>query len=185
MTRFAAPGRDLALQGHYAGAVTRLAAYAVDAVTVSSLFVVGAGVLEFLMSEVLGVSFDIAEAPVAATSALIVWSFLYFVVPLAASGRTFGSAILGLRIVRADGRDLDPSHAALRVLAFPLSFLLFGAGFLLVLLNRERRALHDLIADTAVVYAWDARAARLRILARAPRDATAESRAARSVTTAR
>jgi hypothetical protein len=34
--------------------------------------------------------------------------------------------------------------------------------------NRERRALQDLIADTAVVYAWDARAARLRILARAP-----------------
>jgi hypothetical protein len=34
--------------------------------------------------------------------------------------------------------------------------------------NREHRALQDLIADTAVVYAWDARAARLRILARSP-----------------
>jgi len=32
--------------------------------------------------------------------------------------------------------------------------------------QRERRALHDLIAGTAVVYAWDARAARLRFLAR-------------------
>ncbi len=30
----------------------------------------------------------------------------------------------------------------------------------------ERRALHDVIAGTAVVYPWDARAQRLRFLAR-------------------
>jgi len=32
--------------------------------------------------------------------------------------------------------------------------------------QREHRALHDLIAGSAVIYAWDARAARLRFLAR-------------------
>jgi hypothetical protein len=32
--------------------------------------------------------------------------------------------------------------------------------------QRERRALHDIIAGTAVIYEWDARAARLRFLAR-------------------
>jgi uncharacterized RDD family membrane protein YckC len=32
-------------------------------------------------------------------------------------------------------------------------------------LNR-RRALHDVIAGTAVIYSWDARAARLRFLSR-------------------
>jgi uncharacterized RDD family membrane protein YckC len=54
----------------------------------------------------------------------------------------------------------------LRTLAFPLSFLLLGLGFLGILLGRDRRALHDVIADTAVVYCWDAREARLRSLAR-------------------
>jgi uncharacterized RDD family membrane protein YckC len=54
----------------------------------------------------------------------------------------------------------------LRALVFPLSFLLLGLGFLGILVQRERRALHDLIAGTAVVYSWDARAARLRFLAR-------------------
>jgi hypothetical protein len=49
---------------------------------------------------------------------------------------------------------------------FPLSFLFCGLGFLGVLAQREHRALHDLIAGTAVIYAWDARAARLRFLAR-------------------
>ena len=75
-------------------------------------------------------------------------------------------AVVGLRAVRKDGSNLDARHAVVRVLFFPLSFLLFGLGFLLVLLKRDRRALHDLIADTAVVYAWDARAARVRFLSR-------------------
>jgi len=39
-------------------------------------------------------------------------------------------------------------------------------GFLGILFGRDRRALHDSIAGTAVVYAWDPRAARLRSLAR-------------------
>ena len=36
----------------------------------------------------------------------------------------------------------------------------------MILVNRQRRALHDLIAGTAVVYSWNARAARLRFLAK-------------------
>lgn len=120
------------------------------------------------MTNVAGASLDIADAPVAATATYVVWSFLYLAVPLAAGGRTSGGATLGLRVVRGDGRDLDPRHAVVRVLAFPLSFVLFGACFLLILLRRDRRALHDVVADTAVVYSWDARAARLRFLAQAP-----------------
>jgi hypothetical protein len=34
-------------------------------------------------------------------------------------------------------------------------------------IGRERRALHDVIAGTTVVYDWDARAARWRLLSRA------------------
>jgi uncharacterized RDD family membrane protein YckC len=49
---------------------------------------------------------------------------------------------------------------------YPLSLLFFGFGSLLILFRRDRRALHDLIAGSAVVYAWDARAARLRFLAK-------------------
>jgi uncharacterized RDD family membrane protein YckC len=168
MTSVASPTRDVELQGHYAGGVTRLAAYGVDSVTLSTLYALGASVVEYLLSNVFGLSFDLADHVWLAASALAVWSFLYFAVPLAVSGRTFGSAVLGLRVLRADGRDLDPKHAVIRTLVFPLSFLLFGLGFVLILVQRERRALHDLIADTCVVYAWDARAARLRVLARAP-----------------
>ena len=76
----------------------------------------------------------------------MLWAFVYCAYPLSASGRTFGMAALGVRAVRADGRDLNTRQAIVRVLAFPLSFLLFGLGFILILLRRDRRALHDLIA---------------------------------------
>jgi uncharacterized RDD family membrane protein YckC len=106
-----------------------------------------------------------------------VWEFLYFGYSWAVSGRTFGMAVLGVQVVRADGQVLDPWRGALRALVFPLSFLLMGLGFLGILVQREHRALHDLIAGTAVIYAWDARAARLRFLARqADIGATSSSR---------
>src|SRR5215472_12166160 len=75
-------------------------------------------------------------------------------------------ALLGVVVVRADGTRLHAWQGWVRSLTFPLGFLTLGLGFLGILVQREHRALYDLIAGTAVVYAWDARAARLRYLAR-------------------
>ena len=96
----------------------------------------------------------------------VAWEFFYFGYSWAASGRSFGMAALGVRVVRADGSALEPRQGVVRALVFPLSFLFCGLGFLGILVQREHRALHDLMAGTAVIYAWDARAARLRFLAR-------------------
>jgi uncharacterized RDD family membrane protein YckC len=161
-----APDRDLGLQGHYAGMVTRFGAFVIDIATAATLFAIGAGVFEYIVSALIGSEFKLRDAPVGAIAALGTWWFLYCAYPLAVGGRTFGMAALGLRVVRVDGSDLDVGRAVLRVLVFPLSFLLMGLGFVLILLRRDRRALHDLIVRSAVVYAWDARAARLRFLAR-------------------
>ena len=54
----------------------------------------------------------------------------------------------------------------MRTLALPLSFLFLRLGSVGILLGNRRRALHDVIAGTAVIYSWDARAARLRFLPR-------------------
>jgi uncharacterized RDD family membrane protein YckC len=152
------------LEGTYAGAVTRFVSLAIDLFVIGLLFSLGGVVVEYVLSVLLREPVHFAESSIAARIALLVWAFVYMAYPLAASGRTFGMAIVGVRAVRADGSDLDQRHAMVRVLALPLSFLLFGLGFFLILLRRDRRALHDLIASTAVVYAWDARAARLRFL---------------------
>jgi uncharacterized RDD family membrane protein YckC len=154
--------------GHYAGASSRLAAYAIDAVLVSALYsVVTAGVV-WIVQLVIAQDVDPSDlGTVASSITLTLWAFLYFSVPWAVSGRTPGMLFLGLRVVRRDGSPLDPGHAFLRALVLPLSFIPFGLGLIGVLVGREHRALHDVLAKTTVVYAWDAQKARLRRLARA------------------
>ena len=98
--------------------------------------------------------------------ALAAWLLVYFAYPIAVGGRTLGMALVGLEVVTKDGRHVDAKRAVLRTLCLPLSLILLGIGILMILINRQRRALHDLIAGTAVVYSWNARAARLRFLAK-------------------
>ncbi len=75
-------------------------------------------------------------------------------------------AFFGVRVVSEDGSYTSGRQAVIRTLALPLSFLLLGLGFVGILVGDRRRALHDVIAGTAVIYSWDARAARLRFLSR-------------------
>ena len=153
-------------QGNYAGSVSRFLAFVIDAAVSAGLFALGLAATSFATQVVTGHSVSWNRSNIVVAVILAAWEFFYFGYSWAASGRTFGMAVLGVRVVRADGAVADPWRGAVRALAFPLSFLFFGLGFLGILFQREHRALHDLIAGTAVVYAWDARAARLRFLAR-------------------
>jgi uncharacterized RDD family membrane protein YckC len=153
-------------QGHYAGSVSRFAAYAIDLTASTGVFSLALAAISYGVHIVTGHNVSWSRSDIVVAVIFVAWEFLYFGYSWAVSGRTFGMAVLGIRVVRADGTVLDPRHAIVRTLAFPLSFLLCGLGFLGILVQREHRALHDLIADTAVIYAWDARAARLRFLAR-------------------
>ena len=98
--------------------------------------------------------------------AYAVWGFINFAYSWDASGRTAGMALFGVRVVQDDGTDARGRRAVVRTLALPLSFLFLGLGFVGILLGGQRRALHGVIAGTAVIYSWDARAARLRYLSR-------------------
>lgn len=154
------------LVGHYAGPVTRLAACALDVAILNLVFVVGISAIAWVVEFLAGYEFDTGDVnPVASSLLLATWAFLYFWIPWSLSGSTPGMAIAGIRVVRRDGGPQGRGQAAVRVLTWPLSFLLLGLGFVGIVVGREHRALHDVIAGTAVVYAWDARAARIRFLA--------------------
>jgi uncharacterized RDD family membrane protein YckC len=157
------------LQGHYAGAVSRLAAFAIDLAVSSGLFAIALSVISYVVHLLTGRQITWNKESIIVAVVYAGWEFLYFAYSWSVGGKTFGMAVLGIEVVRSDGADLDSRRAVLRTLALPLSFLLLGLGFVGILLQREHRALHDLIAGTAVVYAWDARAARIRFLARQAR----------------
>jgi len=92
---------------------------------------------------------------------LLVWAFFYAFVGLAIAGRTPGKSLVGLRVVGNDGSVLSVRRALGRTFAFPLSVITLGLGFLGIIFQREHRALHDMIAKTAVVYDWGSRTAEL------------------------
>jgi len=154
--------RAVKVQGRFAGSVSRFLAFLVDQFVIGLVFVVGTLLVQTAVQVVLRSSFEINDESTPVVVAFAVWWFVYTAGSLAATGSTIGKAILGLRVVRRDGRKLDGRHAVTRTLMFPLSFLLLGLGFLMGLVRRDRCELHDRIADTGVVYAWDADTAQLR-----------------------
>ncbi|HWG64185.1 MAG TPA: RDD family protein [Streptosporangiaceae bacterium] len=154
------------LQAHYAGSVSRLLAYAIDLGVSTGVFMIGLAGFSFVGWIVTGHAVKLNRSDVIVGILWVVWLGIYFAYSWAAGGKTPGMALLGVRVVSSTGADATGRQAVTRTLAFPLSFLVFGLGFFLMLVQRDRRALHDLIAGTAVVYDWDARAARLRFLAR-------------------
>jgi uncharacterized RDD family membrane protein YckC len=163
-----APAVDqIGMQGNYAGSVSRLVAYGIDLGIVSALFALALMVISFAAKVVTGQSINWNRGSIALGAIFLIWELTYLGYSWAASGRSPGMAVLGVRVVRQDGAPLDRRRAVVRALAFPLSFLLFGLGLVGIVVQREHRALHDFIAGTAVVYSWDARAARLRSLAHA------------------
>ena len=97
------------LQGTYAGGVTRFASFVIDVLVIGLLFSLGGLVAEYVLSVVLREPVRFSESSFGARVALVVWAFVYCAYPLAAAGRTFGMAVVGVRAVRADGSDLDAS----------------------------------------------------------------------------
>jgi uncharacterized RDD family membrane protein YckC len=153
-------------QGRYAGFASRFGAFTVDVAVLTGIFMLVLAAINFAASILTGKSIDFNRSDTWVVIAYLVWGFIYFAHFWGLNGRTAGGAIFGLQVLTGDGGDVSGRRAIGRTLAFPLSVLILGLGFLGILLGDRRRALHDVIAATVVVYSWDARAARLRFLSR-------------------
>src|ERR1039457_3689927 len=118
------------LQGHYAGFASRFAAFAVDVGVSLGVFMLALAAISFAARVLTGKDISWNRGDIWVVIAYAVWGFLYFAYSWAASGRTAGMALFGVRVVRDDGTDVSGRRAVVRTLALPLSFLLLGLGFL-------------------------------------------------------
>ena len=160
------PAAQENLQGHYAGFASRFLAFAADMVVLTAGFLLILAAVNFVASFVTGKSVNFSRQDIWVVIGYVVWAFIYFAHWWGLNGKTPGGGLFGIQVLTDDGRDVSGRRAIGRTLAFPLSFLILCLGFLGILLGDRRRALHDVIAGTVVVYSWDARAARLRSLSR-------------------
>jgi uncharacterized RDD family membrane protein YckC len=77
---------------------------------------------------------------------------LNFVVLAGMGGQTAGMRILGIYIVRVDGKPFTLKQAALRhLIGYPLSMSAFFLGFLWILWDPRQQGWHDKLARTIVV----------------------------------
>jgi uncharacterized RDD family membrane protein YckC len=160
------------LQGYYAGFASRAVAIIIDfaIITVVSSVVVAALALFFSIPSVqrfilwansLLPGFDRIFAgltsPRFAALFFLLFQYLYFVFLFSTTGQTIGKSLMGLRVVTTDGRRMGVKRSFVRTLCYGLSLAPLGLGFLWVLGEDRRRAWHDKIAHTYVLYVWDAR----------------------------
>ena len=102
---------------------------------------------------------NILTTPEVFASSVILWLMVGQCIPILVTGVMWavwgtspGQRALHLRIVDANtGQPMTVKQAMLRTLGYLLTFATFGAGFLWVLSNPRKQALHDRVANTVVI----------------------------------
>jgi uncharacterized RDD family membrane protein YckC len=147
--------------GRPAGPVARILAFLADSALVSVLFsiavAIGTGLFNLFTRD--DFSASRGGGPWWA-AAFLAWWFVYLWVSFEVAGATPGKALLGLRVRAVDGTALSGGRAAVRVLCYPISFVL-ALGLIPGVLRKDRRALHDLAAGSQEVVDWGQRQAEI------------------------
>jgi uncharacterized RDD family membrane protein YckC len=131
----------------------RAAAFSLDIIVMSLLFVAVVGSLEPLL-----VRMGIMEPSGRIVFSLnhgwynVAWVVLYFgLFTYFLRGRTPGKWLMGIRVVSLAHSRLSLWHSLERALGYGASMLEFGFGFFQYFIHPNKRTVHDRIAETIVV----------------------------------
>jgi uncharacterized RDD family membrane protein YckC len=142
-------------QGSRAGFVSQVLASALDFATIVALELVVILAFGFVRFLVGNRDYEVPQAgPGGNFTIFLVIGVLLLWTSWSGSGRAPGMAVLGLRVVSADGRRHLSSREAFwrAVLTVPT----LGLGVLWVLVSRRNRSLYDVLCRSAVIYDWRA-----------------------------
>jgi uncharacterized RDD family membrane protein YckC len=140
-----------AFQGQPAGIISRSVAAVIDGVVVATVMAAGylafSGVLFAWNPRTFGFPapsgwFTVAAAGIVAT--------VYLTVGWWIAGRTYGAALMGLRVVSRDDRDLPLGLSLVRA----VTCVVFPLGLIWCALDHRARALQDLLVRSRVIYDW-------------------------------
>lgn len=151
MTREIRYSEARALQGHRAGFASRLVADLIDlgvAWLLGLSALVAAGVVIYLVT---GPPFHLPVLPnwLDAGAGGVV-AVVYLTLTWAATGRSVGKQIAGLRVITEAGQRLPVWRSFIRAVLY----VLFPAGLLWVLASRRNASVQDLVVRTVVLYDW-------------------------------
>ena len=84
-------------------------------------------------------------------AAMIVSAFLFFGWFWTNSGQTLGMQAWRIKVQNADGSAIGWEQVALRFVTAPFSLALCGLGYLLMLIDAEKRTVPDIVSKSQVV----------------------------------
>ena len=151
MTRESRYAEARALQGHRAGFASRVVADLIDlgvAWLLGLSALVAGGVIIYLVT---GPPFHLPVLPnwLDAGAGGVV-AVVYLTFTWAATGRSVGKQIVGLRVVTEAGRRMPVWRSFVRAVLY----VLFPVGLLWVLASRRNASVQDLVVRTVVLYDW-------------------------------
>ncbi|MFN8469494.1 MAG: RDD family protein [Caldilineaceae bacterium] len=165
------PDHNTSQMGMYAGFVTRAVALMIDIALITVAVIAINALLGLPVSFFTGINLnncaqatdprDVAKVACAAVN--MIWvgvallaSPIYFITLFATIGQTIGKAVMGVRVVRLDGRAMTFKSGTVRWLGYFVSVITLGLGFAWVIVDSRRQGFHDRMANTSVIYAWRA-----------------------------
>jgi uncharacterized RDD family membrane protein YckC len=147
----ALPQQAQAFQGQPAGLVSRTLAAVVDVVVVGTVLVAGYLGLSVVLFAWNPRKFSFPTPSgwftVAAAGAV---AAVYLTVGWWVAGRSYGSAVMGLRVVGRGARDVRFLAALTRAVVC----VVFPLGLAWCVVDRQDRAVHDLLTRTRVIHDW-------------------------------
>lgn len=145
--------------GQYAGFVTRLVSFVIDRAVVGVISFVTFQSIEYILdafqiNQLLGFwEGTLTERTILVFAIYFGLTVCYDIGFWLLAGQTPGKRVMGLRILRSDGRRLRFGNALRREIGYILSGILF-LGYLWILFDSRRQGFHDKLAGTIVVYSW-------------------------------
>jgi uncharacterized RDD family membrane protein YckC len=151
---------------HYAGFVSRLIAFTLDLIIIGLVTFLFAAFLELIINffnldtvvtDQIGGRFITTLQQLvllAGTLFSALFGLAYFLFFWVMTGFTPGKGLLGLRIVRTDGRRVKIGAAVLRFIGYWLSALVLFLGFVWIIVDRRQQGWHDKLGRTVVIYDW-------------------------------
>lgn len=118
------------------GFLPRAGAYLLDSLILFAIqFIIGMLIPKFgMFSIIIGIAY-----------------FVYFWTQK--NGQTLGHKVLGIRVVREDGKPIDIPTALIRYVGYIVSGIVIGLGFFWVIWDPKKQGWHDKMAGTIVVKA--------------------------------
>ena len=155
-------------QIQYAGFWMRLVASLIDAIF---LYIINSIVMSVVLFAYYGSQLDLNWLTNFQNSLTVdnsqFWSFLgiillaylvglavtiaYYTITIGKWGRTLGKAALKIKVVKPDGSRVSYWRALGRSLAYYLNGFTLSLSFLMIAFTKNKRGLHDYIADTIVI----------------------------------